>query len=318
MKKLIETGVLSEKAIEAIGKPKIRAGDIERLVRYDKVLQQGLFLQEEINEKVRQEFSLGLNGRITPEIAFGGYCLSVLKDMQQRTKVFDELKGHTEEHVKQLVGCLNLERYIPLMLYLRKNEVLPESESKDKASTSLHNISVTMLGLKMGEMLGLKKDELRVLAFGLLHHDIGKSLLYKIINKEGALSERERRIMQLHPEIGETILSEMGYGLPKESLEIVRWHHEKMNGSGYPDGLRGEAIPMYARIASGADIFYALLEDRTYPRESGKTNFTVKEALNHMIENSSPESSLLDRKVVDCLVALNRESREWPEKTGYY
>ncbi|MEK7851858.1 MAG: HD domain-containing phosphohydrolase, partial [Deltaproteobacteria bacterium] len=99
--------------------------------------------------------------------------------------------------------------------------------------------------------------------------DIGKrGIDDAILRKGGALSEEEDLIMKSHPEIGARIM-----GFVKEMRDIitgVRYHHERFDGKGYPDGLKGEEIPLYARIISIADVYDALTTDRPYRKAVDK------------------------------------------------
>ncbi|MCI3924673.1 HD domain-containing protein [Paenibacillus sp. TRM 82003] len=94
-------------------------------------------------------------------------------------------------------------------------------------------------------------------------HDVGKiEIPDAILNKPGRLSPEERAMIELHPVKGYDMCR--GLGFMKEELEIIRWHHEKWGGGGYPDGLRGDAIPMLARIVAVADVYDALTSNRAY------------------------------------------------------
>jgi len=115
----------------------------------------------------------------------------------------------------------------------------------------------------MGEALGLDPEALEALRRGALLHDIGKiGIPDAILLKPGALTEDEWEVMRQHPVIGERIC------LPLKSLAmvlpIIRHHHERRDGSGYPDGLQGQSIPVTARVLQTVDIYDALTTDRPY------------------------------------------------------
>jgi len=129
--------------------------------------------------------------------------------------------------------------------------------------TSGHSERVTNLAIEIGRAMGLPADELEVLQRGGLLHDIGKiGIPGSILDKPGKLNDQERRQVQAHVRIGVRILEPIpGLG---ECLPIVRQHHEWFDGSGYPDGLKGEAISLHARILAVADTYDALVSSRPY------------------------------------------------------
>jgi putative two-component system response regulator len=111
--------------------------------------------------------------------------------------------------------------------------------------------------------MGLPEEERVALRRGGIVHDIGKiSLPDQVLLKAGPLTADERRIMQTHPIVGEQMCAQLkAFRLV---LPIIRHHHERINGSGYPDGLQGEQIPLTARILAVADVFDALTTKRPY------------------------------------------------------
>jgi len=116
----------------------------------------------------------------------------------------------------------------------------------------------------MGTRLGLGGDELRAMELGALLHDVGKiGIPDAILNKAGRLSGDERRVMQRHPEIGAGIVERV-VGLEPATLHCIVHHHERWDGTGYPHGLVGEAIPLVARIVSIVDVWDALSTSRPY------------------------------------------------------
>jgi putative two-component system response regulator len=134
---------------------------------------------------------------------------------------------------------------------------------------------------QLGESLGLGEEDLHELRIASWLHDIGKiDVPESILLKPGPLDAEERRIMQEHPVIGEKICAPLKS--LRRILPVIRHHHEKMDGSGYPDGLRGEAIPLKARILQIADIYDALTTDRPYrgalpPEKALQTLFSEAE-----------------------------------------
>jgi putative nucleotidyltransferase with HDIG domain len=135
-------------------------------------------------------------------------------------------------------------------------------EAKD-AITSQHTEEVVRLAVAVAAELDLELGVVQSVELGAVLHDIGKVRVPEaILNKPGALTEEEWVVMRTHPEVGEQILR------PIQSLQsilpIVRHHHERWDGSGYPDGLAGSAIPLGARIVAVCDAYRAMTENRPY------------------------------------------------------
>jgi hypothetical protein len=140
-------------------------------------------------------------------------------------------------------------------------------EVKDR-ETQGHNRRVAQLSVQIGRQLGMSATELRVLARTGLLHDVGKlGIPDAILEKQGPLDESESTIMKTHPEIGVGILKRGGHF--KRELLGVLYHHERMDGSGYPHGLRADAIPIEARIVAVADTYDVLTTDRPYRHACG-------------------------------------------------
>ncbi|MGH2915609.1 MAG: HD-GYP domain-containing protein [Solirubrobacteraceae bacterium] len=136
--------------------------------------------------------------------------------------------------------------------------------SADDGYTGEHSQGVVELSLAVGVQLGLDAERLRNLEFGAMLHDVGKVVVPKeIINKPGKLDPAEWAIIKTHPGQGERMLCRVG-GFMTEVGRIVRHHHERWDGSGYPDGLAGEQIPLEARIISCCDTWSAMRTDRSY------------------------------------------------------
>src|ERR671936_55840 len=146
------------------------------------------------------------------------------------------------------------------------------------------------MAIEVGTALGLDPTALKRLELGALFHDIGKiGIPATILSKPGRLTAEERALMQTHPELGERIIA------PIERLEdvrpIVRSCHEHWDGSGYPDGKRGEEIPLEARIILVCDAFHAMTTDRPY-----RKRLSTAEALRRLRQGAG---SQFDPRVVD-------------------
>ncbi|HEY6117878.1 MAG TPA: HD domain-containing phosphohydrolase [Candidatus Dormibacteraeota bacterium] len=111
--------------------------------------------------------------------------------------------------------------------------------------------------------LGLSAAEQRTIRLGAYLHDVGKVRVpHEVLNKPGRLTNEEFALIKMHPVWGAEMLAEIEF--PWELIPIIRWHHERYDGRGYPDGLTGEAIPLHAQIVSIADVWDALTTNRSY------------------------------------------------------
>src|SRR5690242_1167464 len=148
-------------------------------------------------------------------------------------------------------------------LHLRTIEALALAiEAKDQ-TTHDHLERVRVYAIEVGKMLHLPKNELDALRAAALLHDIGKLAVPEhIISKPGRLTPEEFEKMKIHPIVGAEILERVKFPYPV--APIVRAHHERWDGQGYPDGLAGEQIPLGARILSAVDCLDALATDRQY------------------------------------------------------
>jgi len=166
----------------------------------------------------------------------------------------------------------------------------------DHEYTGAHSRDVVDLSLAVGRRLGLDARSLRNLEFGALLHDVGKIAIPKeIIDKPGKLDEDEWATMRTHTVEGQRMLDSIG-GVLGEVGVIVRGSHEDYDGSGYPDGLAGDAIPIESRICSACDAFSAMVTDRSYRKA-----LPLETA---MAELRRCSGSQFDPRVVDALIEV--------------
>lgn len=129
--------------------------------------------------------------------------------------------------------------------------------------TYIHSVNVAILSTLIGLQMGFTVQTLRDLTLGAILHDIGKSAIpFDILNKPGILTSKELEIIKKHPVLGEDILKRAN--MSPDVLSIIRHHHERWNGNGYPDGQRQRAISINAQIVAVADVFDALVGERPY------------------------------------------------------
>ncbi|HYA95217.1 MAG TPA: HD domain-containing phosphohydrolase, partial [Terriglobales bacterium] len=186
-----------------------------------------------------------------------------------------------KRHVEEMAG-----------LHLRTIEALALAiEAKDH-NTHDHLRRVRVYALEIAKELELNAAEIEALRAAALLHDIGKLAVPEhIINKPGRLTPEEFEKMKIHPVVGAEILKHVNFPYPV--VPIVRSHHEKWDGSGYPDGLKGEEIPIGARILSAVDCLDALASDRQYRRA-----LPLDQAMEHVARAAGKE---FDARVVDVL-----------------
>ena len=188
--------------------------------------------------------------------------------------------------------------------------VLADVVEADDGYTGEHCKAVVQLALTLADELGLCVEQRRNLEFGALLHDVGKiAIPNEIINKPGKLDPHEWKIIETHTLEGQKLLDRVG-GFMRNVGLIVRSHHERWDGRGYPDGLAGEAIPLEARIISCCDSWDAMRSDRCY-----------RKALSHevaraeLVANSGHQ---FDPSIVVALLKLiegTREDRPSPRST---
>lgn len=166
----------------------------------------------------------------------------------------------------------------------------------DDAYTGSHSRGVVELSLAVSDRLGLGFEQRRNVEFAALLHDVGKiAVPNEIINKEGPLDEAEWKVMRQHTIEGERMLKRIG-GVLAEVGVIVRASHEDYDGSGYPDGLAGEEIPIEARIVTCCDAFSAMTTTRSY-RKAMSTEAAI-------VELKACAGTQFDPEVVATLVEL--------------
>lgn len=147
--------------------------------------------------------------------------------------------------------------------YLAVVRLLSETIRVKDPALGSHGDEVSDYVVAVGRRLGLDSERRERLRFGSLLHDVGKiAISEQILLKPGPLSAEEEHIVQLHPRIGSRLVSEVSSLEPLS--EAILHHHERFDGTGYPDGLGGEDIPLEARIISVADAFSAMTADRPY------------------------------------------------------
>jgi len=211
--------------------------------------------------------------------------IGIFVDITKRKKNEDQLKGNFKKLQKTMENSIEA---ISLV-----------TEARD-AYTAGHQRRVSKLTVALAEEMGFPKDRVEGIKIAALIHDVGKiNLPAEILSKPGKLSEIEFNLIKNHPQIGYDILKKIDFLWP--IAEIVLQHHEKINGSGYPRGLKGDEILLEARIICVADVVEAMSSHRPYRPAKG-----IEAALDEISKN---RGILYDPETVDVCLKLFKEKR---------
>jgi putative two-component system response regulator len=185
-----------------------------------------------------------------------------LSDMQKDMNVV--LEAEVVKKTAELRKALNLSKEAEYEISIRLGKA---AEFRDM-ETGMHTRRISELSFQLARLSGMTEAECELLRFSSPLHDVGKiGIPDRILLKPGKLDETEFQIMKLHTVIGGKILSESGkYPLLEAGRIVALQHHEKWDGSGYPKGLKGDAVHVFARIVMIVDIFDALTSERPYKK----------------------------------------------------
>ena len=210
---------------------------------------------------------------------------------------FDQLELLVESCVKSIKQMRTIREYKSDLekAYMQTIEVLRHVvESRDKA-TKGHSDRVALLEKELAEELQLSSDDVEMVHVAGLFHDVGKiGIPDSILLKDGTLTKEEFQTIKGHPAEGERII--FSYAPFKKLLSIVRGHHERYNGTGYPDGKAGEEICLGARIIAVADSFDAMMSNRTYRKGLG-----FDKAMDELIQSKGTQ---FDPNILDAFMKL--------------
>jgi ribonuclease P protein subunit RPR2 len=207
-----------------------------------------------------QAVSVGIESELRDEIArLRAELDRHEREAQTRERQLERYAADLRETFKQeRARAQELQRSYMATVVALSNAV----EARD-AYTGKHAERVAAYGVEIGRAAGLALSERPEIEFGFLLHDIGKvAVPDAILYKPGQLTAEERAVMEQHPVTGSQIVS--GIEFLGEAAAVVRSHHERWDGRGYPDGLQGEQIPIAARVFAVADVLDALTSDRPY------------------------------------------------------
>ena len=200
-----------------------------------------------------------------------------------------------ENKLKKIEIELNTKQKDIEQAYLESIETIRYIVDEKDSYTKGHSERVSEYSVLIGKKLGIDSDNLNALRIGGLLHDIGKiKTPSKILTKKANLSEEEYTEIKKHPLIGAQILSNVSVFC--DIIPIVKYHHERYDGTGYPEHLKGEEIPLLARIVSVADSFDAMSSKRSY-----KDNMDIQQIINEISNNKNTQ---FDSHVADALLEI--------------
>lgn len=198
-----------------------------------------------------------------------GFRLAVRRVLEYRQKLYPHLQRVMEDaRLGQLMDARETRAMVQQlveMVAVNPQAALWLTNLKDRHShTADHCFNTAVLAVAFGSHLGMPKDVLEQVGLGALMHDVGKMRTpVSILDKPGVLTEDEFDILKKHPVDGYQMLRKQG-GFPDLALEVVHLHHERVGGQGYPFGLKGEEIPLHARVVAIAEVYDDISSDRVY------------------------------------------------------
>ncbi|WP_249009552.1 HD-GYP domain-containing protein [Conexibacter sp. DBS9H8] len=188
-------------------------------------------------------------------------------ELEARVRESEAKEVQLERYAADLREIFKQERARALELqrsYIVTVRALSNAVEARDAYTAKHAERVAAYGLTVARAMGVALADDPATEFGFLLHDVGKVAIPDgILHKPGPLTTEERAVMERHPVIGAEIIAEIPF-LAGDAAAVIRSHHERWDGSGYPDRLAGDAIPLAARIFAVADVFDALTTSRPY------------------------------------------------------
>ena len=252
---------------------------------------------EESVDTMRKAYEMGITDYITRPFD----SVIVKKRVQNTLELYANQKRLINVVVDQVY---EKEENNDIMLRILSNVLGSRNSESSEHILHIRTATEMMLRqlLKTTDAYHLTETDIAIITTASSLHDIGKIRIpEEILNKPGRLTDEEFKIMKTHSEIGASLIRDMRFPKDKPLVhtawEICRWHHERWDGKGYPDGLKGEEIPISAQVVSIVDVYDALTSERCY-----KKAFPVKVAREKLIQDAGKQfDPELVRKFVECL-----------------
>ncbi|GAB1468932.1 response regulator [Candidatus Cloacimonadota bacterium] len=216
-------------------------------------------------DKMRTAIQLGAFDFLRKPFAIAELHIAVKQALQKNVLLIqnEEYQNNLETLVEQRTHELSVAKSKLEKHYLNTIHAMVYAMEANDIYTRGHSERVTVISIMMGKQMNLSQEELNLLRIGALLHDLGKIGIYNtLLSKAQALTKDEYELVKQHPVIGERIIGPIG--LPTLVHDIILQHHEWYGGGGYPNGLSGEDISLFARIVAVADSFDAMTSQRPY------------------------------------------------------
>ena len=182
----------------------------------------------------------------------------------------------------------------------RVTSTLVDAATPKDGYTAEHAVEVARLSRLVGLDLGMSEEELEWLVHGALLHDLGKiGVADAVLGKPGPLTEEEWAVVKRHPEIGAKMIEPLE--VLSRAAPVVRHHHERPDGTGYPNGLQGDEIPLAARIVAVADAYDVMLRGRLYQPKRYRPKSSPAEALQELRREAGRQ---FDARVVEAIARV--------------
>jgi len=283
-------------------------------------MEKGTVMQEVTADSFHGHFGKSIPARKCPAIGGSpdGYCMCVpLKDKEvikeitvfYKTQPFDESDVYIAEFFAAQVFIITEKHDLFSRLSLNYEKIIEALsiaiDTKDH-ETHGHSLATMFYAMKIAEKLGLADAEIQKIKYASLLHDIGKiNISTKILNKPSSLTDEEFDVIKKHPEEGAGILNKMN--IFDEIIPIILYHHERYDGKGYPQKLKGDAIPLGSRICAIADAYSVMRSDRPYRKA------LTKEAAVGELKKCA--GSQFDEKLVNVFLQVIEEDDEMTSGT---
>lgn len=254
---------------------------------------------------------------LSPSIALGREQGETPTELLGALVAYNKQSGHFTAQDSDLLSALAQQAATVLQisrlyqtaqeLFLSTIESLVAAIDAKDPYTQGHSTRVSRFSVTLGRVMGLPPQQLHDLRLGSLLHDIGKiGIPDQVLKKPGPLTEHEYQIIQQHPTLGRHILEPVRH--LQNALPAIEQHHERLNGTGYPHGLQGEAIHLHGRIVAVADVFDAMTSDRPYRKA-----LDVEEVFDYLQQRSPAE---FDPACVQALIQAYRQGEIVPASRG--